>query len=237
MANSQAFESTRKYGREQAYGEKWQQWQYDSDDKSCPILRARLTINMLKFFCGWTIDEGDDIFGSPEFMYPPPPRLWPVMVELNLPIDKRYKAVTIKQTVRKVVYGSLKSNEHLVVNDYFLQTGPGVILSEQSTFTWMALSEDLRYVFRVDVVNSVTVRTVLRVYEMNDKKWPEPLCWKYGTPEYQALLSTPNARGVAALVIGGFESGTKFISEICTWADPENYCLQMLFVISNPDLL
>ncbi|KAJ5096939.1 hypothetical protein N7456_007660 [Penicillium angulare] len=203
---------------------------------------------MLINFCGWTLSEGSGVFGEPDYLYPPPPRLWPALAELGISLERRYQALSIKQTVNKVVYGGPSNNEQLVVNDYFLQTGPGVLfsLSSRRSYGWhwseVALAAyrqyetaELRYVFRVDVTNAFTLRTVARIYQMNGKTWPSPFCWSYGTPEYQALLSTPNGRGVAALVIGGYEAGTRFISQICTWADPENQCLQMLFVISNPN--
>ncbi|KAJ6088423.1 hypothetical protein N7486_009684 [Penicillium sp. IBT 16267x] len=133
-------------------------------------------------------------------------------------------------------------------NDYLLQTGPGVIFALESKcidgphWSDIALAtyrfyeaEDLRCVFRVNVNNPVTTAIVRDIYLRNNRRWPDRLrsYWWHGTQEYQAILSTPNARGVAALILGGFERGTRWIPVIITWADTTHAraYLQMLFVI------
>lgn len=169
--------------------------------------------------------------------------MWREAKEVGLPDAEVYKTVTLAQLVRK-------PNGELHHNEYILQIGPGCIFALLSCqvngprWSDIALAvynhyekEDLRYVFRVDVVNDITRSLVTKsLYSArNGLRWPdiEIRAWKHDTPEYKALWSPPNARGVAGLVLGGFNRGTKYVPEIVTWADRGRRLLQMLFVIAD----
>ncbi|KAJ5729284.1 uncharacterized protein N7483_003792 [Penicillium malachiteum] len=228
------FDFTYRYGREEAYGANWQRWQTDVQDKSCPVQKARITIRMLRlYFDGWATVT------KPELV-PPPPQIQAVVRAYNLSDDRNYKQVVIQQ-----------SHGTFWINDYYLLTGPGVVFSlnchREDGPHWSEIVSaayrhyqttgvDLRYVFRVNVVNPTTLLLISRLYRANGLAWPHSkrVRWKYDTPEYQAILSTPNGRGVAALAIGGFKRGTRYISEIITWTSSSSgHEFHMLFVISK----
>ncbi|KAJ6013352.1 hypothetical protein N7540_007943 [Penicillium herquei] len=232
-SESSGFESSYRYGEEEAYGANWQRWQTDVQDDSCPVQQARISIRMLRLcYDGW----GTVI--KPRLARPPL-QIEEVVRAYNLSDDRKYKMVVIQ-----------KSDDDFLINDYYLMTGPGVIFSlnchREDGPHWSEIVSaayrhyetagvDLRYVFRVNVVNPTTSLLISRLYRANGLAWPDPelMHWRYDTPEYRAILSTPNGRGVAALVIGGFERGTKYISEIITWANSDGQGFHMLFVIST----
>lgn len=101
--------------------------------------------------------------------------------------------------------------------------------------------KDLRYVFVVDIGNEETkhfIETQLYTDENGDFRRDRALrVWRYGTPEYQALIGTRIGKTVAYLVLGAFARGSRRISRIMTWysapdgADPGE--LQMRFDIEN----
>ncbi|KAJ5727177.1 hypothetical protein N7493_004997 [Penicillium malachiteum] len=232
-SDSEASESTYLYGEEEAYGANWQRWQTDVQDTSCPVQQVRITVRMLQVIYDWaTVD-------TPKLSRPPA-EIEDVVRAYKLSGKKKYKMVVIQ-----------KSDRYFLTNDYFLLTGPGVIFSlnchREDGPHWSEIVSaayrhyetagvDLRYVFRVNVVNPITTLLISRLYRENGLAWPdtELVHWDYDTPEYRAILSTPNGRGVAALVIGGLgERGTKYISEIITWASSDGRQFHMLFVISH----
>ncbi|KAJ5915516.1 hypothetical protein N7466_011449 [Penicillium verhagenii] len=244
MADSNLFKATYKYGEAEAAGEKWQKWLDDPSDDSCIITPIRLSMSMLRFNYGWYIFNGSfplDINDASR--YYPPSNLKLMLRSRHLSTGRKYTRVVLRQRRR-----SSKSGCGTTRNDYVLQTGPGVICALDSRRIdgphWSDIAiatyrkyetEDLRYVFRVNVNNPVTTATVCDIYLQNGLPAPDARCraWCHGTPEYQAILSTPNARGVSALVLGGFERGTKWIPTIITWADTTYACsyLQIVFVI------
>ncbi|KAJ5628202.1 hypothetical protein N7490_010430 [Penicillium lividum] len=175
--------------------------------------------------------------------YFPPGNLASALQSHHLPLKRKYTRIVLRQRRRPSKSGGGKTE-----NSYLLQTGPGVIFALESKridgphWSEIALAayrsyevKKLRYVFRVNVINPITTAIVREIYAKNHCQWPDRRreCWWHGTPEYQAILSTPNARGVAALVLGGFERGTRYIPVIMTWADTTHAraYLQMLFVI------
>ncbi|KAJ5086183.1 hypothetical protein N7532_010954 [Penicillium argentinense] len=72
-------------------------------------------------------------------------------------------------------------------------------------------TEELRYVFRVHVVNDETHDFVGDLYTKFDYYWPNMQArnWERGSHEYHDLLDTPNVRGVVTLVLGEFARGTR----------------------------
>lgn len=198
---------------------------------------------------GWTVDHGgawspeeDQTSLDPDTAHPSllPRTVWREAKEIGLPNDEVDKTVNLAQLFRN-------PNGELHHNEYILQVGPVCIFALLSCrvngphWSDIALAvyyhyetEDLRYVFRVDVVNDITRSLVTKnLYSArNGLRWPDIVmrAWRHDIPEYTALWSTPNARGVAGLVLGGF---TKYVPEIVTWADRGRRLLQMLFVIAD----
>lgn len=230
-----------EYGPAEAEGLEWQQWLDGPDNSSCPVFPIRLSIRMLSRNYGWYIWDGDH---PPDprtaSCYYPPSNLESVLKWYGLSTESKYTRVVLGKQRRS----SVGTTE----NEYVLQTGPGVIFALESKRTdgphWSDIAlaayrfyeaEELRFVFRVNVINPVTTAIVDEVYFRNSRRWPDRSrsYWLHGTPEYQAILSTPNARGVAALILGGFERGTLWVPVIVTWADTTHApaYLQMLFVI------
>lgn len=175
-------------------------------------------------------------------LHPPPASVWSMAATVGLSVRDEYKTVEVMKKVRL-------DSGHVDYNDYLMQVGPGVIFALFSCrvdgphWSEVALAvyrhyetEDLRYVFRVDVVNDHAVDLVTnRLYVPdNGLRWPdhEARVWEQATPEFRALLSTPPVRGVAGLVLGGFK-GTKRISGVTTWASDGRTRLQMLVALEN----
>ncbi|KAJ5663954.1 hypothetical protein N7507_004685 [Penicillium longicatenatum] len=231
-----------EYGEALAKGRKWQEWLDNPTDSSCPVLPIRLSIRMLTLHYGWYIFDGNCPPGTQiPSRYFPPNSLKAVLRWHGISTKRRYTRVTLRQRRRSKSGGKTK-------NDYVLQTGPGVIFALESQRTdgphWSDIAlaayrtyeaEDLRFVFRVNVINPLTTAIVRDAYLRNSRRWPDRhrSYWWHGSPAYQAIMSTPNARGVAALVLGGYERGTRWIPVIITWADTTHAraYLQMLFVI------
>ena len=230
-----------EYGPAEAEGLKWQKWLDSPSDNSCPVLPIRLSIRVLLLHYDWYIWDGDyppDVQTASR--YYPPGNLGSALKWYDLSTERKYTRVTVGQR------GG--SSESITENEYLLQTGPGVIFALESKRTngphWSDIAlaayrlyetEDLRFVFRVNVMNPVTTAIVDEIYFRESRRWPDRCrsYWMHGTPEYQTILSTPNARGVAALILGGFERRTRWIPVIVTWADTTHAraYLQMLFVI------
>jgi hypothetical protein len=98
-------------------------------------------------------------------------------------------------------------------------------------------SGDLNYVFRVDVINTQTLLLVRdQIYPENSLNWPTEDFreWQPGSAEFNALLGTPNGKGVAALLLGHREQyGNRKVTKITTWAGGNDEKLQILFTIGN----
>jgi hypothetical protein len=120
------------------------------------------------------------------------------------------------------------------VNDYVFVVGPGVICALFSDrydgphWSEIALAvyrhyetEELKYVFRVHVVNDKTHDFVGDLYTKFDYDWPNMQArnWERGSHEYSGLLATPNVRGVVALMLGEFARGTRYVPYVMTWTD------------------
>ncbi|KAJ6109564.1 hypothetical protein N7486_001799 [Penicillium sp. IBT 16267x] len=213
MAEPHPLPLANKYGEAEVKGRKWQKWLDDLNDRLCPVIPIRLSVRMLYLSYGWYIFDGnsppDPLTASRYF---PPGNLRPVLKRHGISTKRRYTRVVLRQRRR----GSKSGGK--TKNDYLLQTGPGVIFALESKridgphWSDIALAayrfyeaEELRCVFRVNVNNPVTTAIVRDIYLRNNRRWPDRLrsYWWHGTQEYQAILSTPNARGVVALIFGG----------------------------------
>ncbi|KAJ5577920.1 uncharacterized protein N7459_006884 [Penicillium hispanicum] len=232
-----------RYGDAETSGSRWQQWLDDPTDHSCIVSHSTLTVNDLRED-GWLVQDGGWAqAGERVRKSPPPGSVWRMVSDLDLPIHHHYKIITILKKARV-------ESDKAYYNDYVIQVGPGVIFALFSTrvngphWSEIALAvyrhyetADLRYVFRVDVVNDAAVELIAnQLYTpANGLQWPdhEPKVWEQGTPEYRALLSTPPVRGVASVALGGFDRGAKHISGITTWAGYGKIPLQILVVLEN----
>lgn len=92
---------------------------------------------------------------------------------------------------------------------------------------------ELKYVFRVDVKNEQTLPFIRdTLYPGECREWNDkPEVWEKGSDGYQAILGTPNGKGVGALVLGHYGRGMKNIPEIITLVDGHTDKLQILFKI------
>lgn len=201
---------------------------------------------------GWTIErigwKGDPPAGTHGWnpatapLTPLPWSILPVAKQLGISTEPIYKTVSLF----KLVKDSAESD----YSDYIIQVGPGVIVSQLSSrflgphWSDVALavykqyeSAPLKYVFRVDITNEIAERLISdEIYSVKTGlTWPDSVRreWQIGTCEYKALLGTPLGRGVVALVLRGYDRGTKFISSISTFSDEHKVSMHMLFVVSD----
>ena len=84
--------------------------------------------------------------------------------------------------------------------------------------------DSLKYVFFVNVINHETfgyVELALfpRLGRIWGKEYNDILFYDHGTQEYQELLGTQLGRGVARLVLGAWDRGTRRIARIAVWRD------------------
>lgn len=224
----------------QARGARWQHWLDNPTDTSCPVQRSTLTLETLALD-RWMIDiDGSlTVWQNPATvpLHFPPASVANVVANLGFPSDRSYRRVLLRKATR-MPDGSYAWNKYVLV------VGPGVIFATLSrrydgpNWSEIALAvyrhfetESIRYVFRVDVMNG-DAEDLVR-YHLHEPgsglrfEQGTPRAWSHGTPEYQALLGTVNCRGVAALVLGEFDRGTKKIPEIFIFANP----LQMLQIV------
>ena len=199
---------------------------------------------------GWT-EQVPPAAGQPQGWNPasaPGTRLpWsirPVARQLGLSLAPIYKTVSLF----KLVQDDVESD----YSDYIIQVGPGVIVSQLSSrfrgphWSDVALAVykqyervPLKYVFRVDITNETVERLVSeKIYSpTTGLRWPDSIRreWQFDSSEYRALLGTPLGRGVVALVLRGYDRGSKLVSSISTFSDAHHVSMHMLFVISDRD--
>ncbi|KAF3398035.1 hypothetical protein F1880_005759 [Penicillium rolfsii] len=201
---------------------------------------------------GWTIEriggKGDPPLSTQGWnpviapLTPLPWSILPVAKQLGLPTGPIYKTVSLFKLV--------KDNAESDYSDYIIQVGPGVIVSQLSSrffgphWSDVALAvykqyetAPLKYVFRVDITNEIVERLISQeVYSAKmGLEWPDSVRreWQMGTCEYRALLGTPLGCGVVALVLRGYDRGTKLVSSISTFSDAHKVSMHLLFVISD----
>ena len=204
---------------------------------------------------GWTIErigwkrhppEGGRPQGWNPAMAPLTRLPWsilPVARQFGISTEPIYKTVSLFKLVQ--------DNAESDYSDYIIQVGPGVIVSQLSSrflgphWSDVALAvynqyetAPLKYVFRVDITNEIVERLISEeIYSVQTGlEWPDSIRreWTVGTGEYQALLGSPLGRGVVALVLRGYDRGTKLISSISTFSDEHKVSMHMLFVVSDP---
>ncbi|KAJ5943161.1 hypothetical protein N7516_003329 [Penicillium verrucosum] len=222
-----------KYDRLQATGALRASWIRDPT-KNCPIGPSQLTMqNMAE--SGWGIRHQKRHF--------PPDQIYEETVELGLSGEKVYRKI--------VLWKSGVSRGQYWVHDYTLKTGPGVIFATDSfrpdSAYWAQIAqafyqgehpiEDLKYVFQCNIINPETILFVQESLYVaaNGLGWPDDRLrvWEEGTAEYQALLGTRLAKGVAYLVLGAFPRGTRRIARIVTWGGRYIPYIQMRFDIEK----
>lgn len=201
---------------------------------------------------GWTIErigwKGDPPLSTQGWnpaiapLTPLPWSILPAAKQLGIATKPIYKTVSLF----KLVKDSAESD----YSDYIIQVGPGVIVSQLSSrflgphWSDVALAvykqyetAPLKYVFRVDITNEIVERLISEeIYSVKTGlEWPDSIRreWQIGTCEYKALLGTPLGRGVVALVLRGYDRGTKLISSISTFSDEHKVSMHMVFVISD----
>lgn len=233
-----------KYGEFTIKGQKYERW-LDKPEEPTEIARSTLTLKELK--CdGWV--EDDDIpdskkeekDGSIARRVNMPNQLYNVMdgLGLKLPKEEVYKEVALTQDT--------EDKDGPAQNSFITRVGPGVIFAmsndRYSGPSWSEVAMavynhwgegELKYVFRVDVKNRQTLPFIRNtLYPDHCLTWnKDPEVWEKGTDGYQAILGTPNGKGVGALVLGHYDRGTKNIPEIVTVVDDRDEKLQILFKI------
>lgn len=231
-----------KYGLPELYGSLWQNCQIDPEDTTCDVEEVHLTVRVLKLIYRFRVYEVYSQATQQYYLDPPPSQTMDALTHFDLPTDKVYRSMRLTKKLREPIPWHSP-----MLNNYFMLAGPGVLMSVAASrktgpyWSEVALAvyrhyetQDLRYVFRLDVINRDTCSGVKEIYERNGLKLDHHrMHWKFDTPEHRAIMATPHGMGAAALVLGGFERGTRCLSEIITWADPVNGNLQMLFIIGN----
>ncbi|KAJ5877667.1 hypothetical protein N7455_001132 [Penicillium solitum] len=222
-----------KYDNLQATGALRASWIRDPT-QNCPIGPSQLTMqNMTE--SGWGIRHQKRHF--------PPDQIYEETVELGLSGEKLYRKI--------VLWKSGVSRGQYCVHDYTLKTGPGVIFATDSfrpdSAYWAQIAqaiyqdehpmEDLKYVFQCNIINPETMLFVQKSLYVaaNGLGWPDDRLrvWEEDTAEYQALLGTRLAKGVAYLVLGAFPRGTRRIARIVTWGGRYIPYVQMRFDIEK----
>ena len=147
----------------------------------------------------------------------PPDQIYEKTIELGLSGEKLYrKTVLWKSGVSRGQYWV--DDYMLRVNDYMLQTGPGVIFAMDSfrpdSAYWAQIAqavyqdeysvEGLEYVFQCNIINPETILFVQKSLYVaaNGLGWLDDRLhvWEEHTAEFQALLGTRLAQSVAYLV-------------------------------------
>lgn len=222
-----------KYDRLQTTGALRASWIRDPN-QICPIAPSQLTMQNMEE-AGWGIRHQKRHF--------PPDQIYEETVELGLSGEKLYRKI--------VLWKSGVSPGQYWVNDYMLQTGPGVIFAMDSfrpdSAYWAQIAqavyqdehflEDLKYVFQCNIINPETMLFVQKSLYVaaNGLGWPDDrlYVWEENTAEYQALLGTRLAKGVAYLVLAAFPRGTRRIARIVTWGGRYIPYVQMRFDIEK----
>jgi hypothetical protein len=130
----------------------------------------------------------------------PPDQIYEETVELGLSGEKLYRKIVLW----KVWKAGILRGQYWV-NDYTLQTGPGVVFATDSfrpdSAYWAQIVqavyqdehpiEDLKYVFQCNIINPETMLFVQKslYVAMNGLGWPDDRLrvWEENTAEYQAL--------------------------------------------------
>lgn len=193
----------------------WQKWMDDPSDAGCKGSPSALTLEN-PFQARWNVK-----WGRPEPGYKLEPDtassvLRPESIGLTGVSDNLPEAVAEIGLPSAQVYKWLVlAKDH---NNYVILFGPGCIFARagyrknRPNCSEIALvvyrhfeTEDLGYVFQANVVNEDNKDLVKRMCERNGFKYRSrgARVWKYGTSHYRAIWATPNARGVAGLVLGG----------------------------------
>lgn len=233
-----------KYGDFTTKGQKYQRW-LDNPSEPNEITRSTLTINEL--MCdGW---EQEEVPSNKEVekngylaqRVNMPNQLFDMVndLKLELPHGEVYREVTLSKATKD------KDGDD-AQNSFVTRVGPGVIFAMvNDRYNGPAWSEvamavynqwgegELKYVFRVDVKNEQTLPFIRdTLYPGECREWDEnPEVWEKGSDGYQAILGTPNGKGVGALVLGHYDRGTKNIPEIVSVVDNRTHKLQILFKI------
>ncbi|RJE18021.1 hypothetical protein PHISCL_09645 [Aspergillus sclerotialis] len=214
-----------KYGEIQMNGIKYIDWLRNPDAPRCKIGRSHLTYEQLENE-EWDLDVNK---------VSAPGHTLSKSQELGLPDGKVYTQV---EASKEAADGN--------TNSYITRIGDGVMFAMSNSrydgHPWSDVAmavfrqfsqSDLKYVFRYDVVNSVTTSLMKRIYEENGIPVgsEEQKVWKEGTEEYAAIMGCPNAKGVLALLLSNYDRGTKRVPEIVTWYAGSGPALQMFLPI------
>lgn len=232
-------------------GARLERWLDNPTDESCPIEPSTLTLEDLVEDRKWSVEQ----MACPRLptwrslsdkgLVCLPDYIQEGASALGLPSDRVYRNIDIKGD-KGSIFG-MSMFEH---NYYEFYVGPGCIFAMNSNridghhWSDIALAvyhyfqrETLEWVFRVNVVNVETNDIVTKALYKNENRVSAqaitPRVCLRGTPEFTAVLGTPNIQGVAALVLGGFPDGKKTIREIYTWYSGLNMWLQMAVRISD----
>ncbi|KAJ5082151.1 hypothetical protein N7532_011194 [Penicillium argentinense] len=220
-------DNTLTYGALELEGRRWARWLRDPADETCEVSRSTLTLQDL-MNDGWDgkVRGPDGIWTAPTTVLDIPrdglpDEIFEMAMALDLPGESIYRDISfMKVSTSK--------------NNYSFVIGPGVICSCYASRTdgphWSEIAlalyrhfhaEELKYVFRIHVINQKTFDVVKNLHYKFGYEWPSPQVrhWEGGSPECNSLLATPNVRGVAALMLGEYPRGTSYISRVTTWTE------------------
>ncbi|KAJ5497011.1 hypothetical protein N7463_008998 [Penicillium fimorum] len=202
-----------KYDKLQATGALRASWMRDPNQR-CSVTPSQLTMqNMAE--SGWGIRYEKRRF--------PPDQIYEEAVELGLSGEKLYRKITGPGVI--FAMDSFRAD-----SEYWAQIAQAVYKDEHPI-------EDLKYVIQCNMINPETMLFVQKSLYVADNGlgWPDDRLhvWEENTAEYQALLGTRLAKGVAYLVLWAFPRGTRRIARIVTWGGRYIPYIRMRFDIEK----
>jgi hypothetical protein len=218
-----------KYGKFQESGAKLRRWIEDPTEPNCLIPRSILTFDVLQAaYPGIAMRTGARYHGEDLDLGPPN--------ELDISGDTTCQYFSLSH--RNIVWAGHTRRGEIFINDIIRDNesdAPPISQVTQALYERHFALADLKYIFLTTIIHPDTSDFVkYKLYvESNALRWPTetPQIWRFGTPEYDALLGTRIGKVVAYFLLGAFPRGTRRIREVITWPSWSGGSVHMRFEI------